>query len=473
MNLNEIKYAYFLGIGGIGMSAIARFLNSRGVKVAGYDKTTSELTDELIAEGIEITFEDRPQTIPGFVHAFENQTLIVYTPAIPKDHQQYLTLIGAGRKLYKRSEVLGIISRDSFTIAVAGTHGKTTTSTMIAHLLYECNINFTAFLGGISANYNTNYINKVDGRNLLADKSIVVVEADEFDRSFHRLSPDIAVITAIDPDHLDIYNTAEEFYEAFQVFASKIKPGGTLIYNHKLKNNWPAGPETLTYGRNPDISVNFESTFKTIRDGQFIFGYNAFLQTYQGPVAREITEATCGLPGFHNIENATAALAISLDILNLDEKKVLSGLANFKGAKRRFEYIIKNQDFVVIDDYAHHPEELNAIIGSVRELYPHKKLTAIFQPHLFTRTRDFAEGFAQSLSKPDEIILMEIYPARELPIPGITSGWLLEKINAAHKSLLTEEEILLKLRNEKAELLLILGAGDIDRLVPKIREVYS
>lgn len=466
--MNGIKNAYFLGIGGIGMSAIARYFNAEGIKVCGYDKTPSELTDELKAEGIEITFTDSEDTLPEFLITEKDQSLIVYTPAIPVDHIQFNLLKSKNYTLHKRSEVLGLISNGNFCIAVAGTHGKTTTSTLIAHLLHECNINFTAFLGGISANYNTNYIHKTNGRDLFPGKKTVVLEADEFDRSFHRLNPDIAVITAIDPDHLDIYNTAEEFDEAFVAFTHKIKPGGFLVAHSNLNKEWPKHITHYTYGLNNNQNADFNSQFDGIREGEFVFSYSE-----KGLHSTELEQIQCGLPGFHNIENATAALAVCLNLLNLNSKEIIEGLSSFRGAKRRFEFVIKTPTHVVIDDYAHHPQELNAIIGSVRELYPNKELTVVFQPHLFTRTKDFAEGFAESLSKPDNTLLMDIYPARELPIPGITSDWLLEKISSKQKALLSPDEIIAFLKQNKPELLLILGAGDIDRLVPKVKEVCN
>lgn len=463
MNLPGIKYAYFLGIGGIGMSAIARYFHAMGIEVAGYDKTPSPLTDELIREGINIHFDDDPTHIPGFVHAFAEQTLLIYTPAIPRDHRQFMQLLASGRTFLKRSEVLGLISRDAFCIAVAGTHGKTTTSTLIAHLLKEANINFTAFLGGISANYNTNYLHHTSGRNLFDNKPVVVLEADEFDRSFHRLSPDIAVITAIDPDHLDIYGTPEAFREAFIGFADRIKPGGTLIWNAKLTETWPAHINRLSYSISDQATADFHGTAIRAENGSFLFEFTG------GDIRLPLTS---GLPGFHNVENATAAAAVCLSLLNLPAADISRGIASYRGAKRRFEYVVKSAEYVVIDDYAHHPEELRAIISSVRALYPGKQITGIFQPHLFTRTRDFADGFAESLSMLDELVLMDIYPARELPIAGITSSWLLEKVNLPQKQLLDANRIYQKIRNEKPGVLLILGAGDIDRLVPLIKEIY-
>ncbi len=468
MNLNEIKYAYFLGIGGIGMSAIARYLKSRGIAVSGYDKTPSDLTDALQKEGIDITFEDSISTLPSCIASNAEAVLLVYTPAIPADHIQLNHLRDSGQTLHKRSEVLGIISKDAYCIAVAGTHGKTTTSTLIAHLLCECNVNFAAFLGGISANYGTNYINHTTGRNIFPDKPIVVLEADEFDRSFHRLNPDTAIITAIDPDHLDIYENEEAFREAFRIFAGKIKPGGQLIYHRSLQESWPEDIRCTTYGiratGNPSVACE-----------NIITSGDAF--HFDITITDENTQKTfpgwqSGLPGFHNVENATAALAACLALPGLSEADLRRGISSYRGAKRRFEYVVKTTDTVVIDDYAHHPQELNAIIGSVKALYPNRAITGIFQPHLFTRTRDFADGFAESLDKLDVPILMDIYPARELPIPGITSEWLVTKMkNPAAKRMRTDEVINF-VRNSKPSLLLILGAGDIDRLVPVIKEIY-
>lgn len=472
MNLSGIKYAYFLGIGGIGMSAIARYFNARGIKVAGYDKTPSDLTDELIREGIGITFEDDPDSIPSFIKAHPEETLLIYTPAIPADHRQRQQLLSEGRSLLKRSEVLGIISRDAYCIAVAGTHGKTTTSTLIAHILKSCDINFTAFLGGISANYGTNYLHHTSGRNLFAGKPVVVLEADEFDRSFHRLSPDIAVITAIDPDHLDIYGDEAEFRRAFVEFTGKIKPAGHLICQQKLQPSWPQGIQVHRYGTNDQLPAEFRSSGITTSGGNFYFDFSSNPGTEGNRELFSLQKIISGLPGFHNIENATAALGVC-QILNLDADACKNAVETFRGAKRRFEYVVKSPQYVVIDDYAHHPEELNAIISSVKELYKGKKITGIFQPHLFTRTRDFADGFAESLSRLDEVILMDIYPARELPIEGISSSWLLGKIQGTDKKLMDTDGILKHIRQTKPEVLLILGAGDIDRIVSKVKEVYD
>lgn len=469
----KIKYVYFLGIGGIGMSAIARYFHANSLKVFGYDKTATSLTNDLENEGIIINFIDSEDAFP--VECLNNieETLFIYTPAIPIDNKLYLKLKSQGVALYKRSEVLGFISQHSFCIAVAGTHGKTTTSTLIAHLLRVANVNFTAFLGGISANYNTNYLHYTEGRNLFADKPVVVLEADEFDRSFHRLSPDVAIITAIDPDHLDIYKTKESFYEAFEIFVSKIKPNGYLVANAQLELNYPENINKLSYSASEHTNADCSGIFSSISKGNFNFDYLSIAEKSGVTEKLNLIHLYSGLPGFHNIENATAATVVGLNILQLDAESIRDGLASFSGAKRRFEFIVKSDNYVVIDDYAHHPQELNAIINSVKKLYPNKRLTAIFQPHLFSRTQDFADDFALSLAAPDEIILMEIYPARELPIPGVTAQWLLDKINSAYKHLYSVEEILNKIKVERPELLLILGAGDIDKLVPKVKEMYA
>jgi UDP-N-acetylmuramate--alanine ligase len=470
MNNTGYQYAYFLGIGGIGMSALARYFHAQGVQVRGYDKTPTALTDALQAEGIAVQFDDTLDSLPAFVHEHPTATLFVYTPAIPAEHPQLQYLKQGDFQLYKRSEVLGLISRHACCIAVAGTHGKTTTSSLIACLLDACGINFTAFLGGISANFNNNYIHKTNGRDLFPDRPVVVLEADEFDRSFHRLNPDYAIITAIDPDHLDIYETKEAFTEAFVTFSSKIKPGGSLIVQQSLQQSWPEHVEVIRYGLNtsgqhPDCTASPTN----IQAGHFYFDYSG---SYRNQTLTE-QNLYCGLPGFHNIENATAALALVLNILKLEPADVRKGLQLFAGVKRRFEYLVRQPDHTVIDDYAHHPEELRAILQSVRALYPTSKLTAIFQPHLFTRTRDFAEGFAQTLATADELILMDIYPARELPIPGIDSTWLLAQINHKDKKLMNHEAILDYVRNTKPELLLLLGAGDIDRLASPVKAIYE
>jgi len=460
-HIRDYNQAYFLGIGGIGMSAIARYFLQIGLPVMGYDKTPTPLTTALQSEGAIINYNDKIEVLPLVVQNDIENTLFVLTPAIPKDHPQWNWLIEKNAIILKRSEVLGQIARGGYCIAVAGTHGKTTTSTLIAHLLHECNINFTAFLGGISANYNTNYLRKTDGVNYQT-KEIIVLEADEFDRSFHRLNPDLAVITAIDPDHLDIYGTPEAFEQAFVEFTHLIQPNGGLMFQENLKIAIAKNVKTQTYGL--DKSANYQAQNVHINQGDFCFTltHNQI----------EIAPFRCGLPGHHNVQNAVAALGICQGFLNLPIESLQKGIASYKGAKRRFEYVHKTDNYVVIDDYAHHPEELNAIIGSVRTLYPNQNITGIFQPHLFSRTQDFAQGFADSLSKLDCVWLMEIYPAREKPIPGVTSDWLLQMIPNDNKTLVNPSSVLEKIETEKPNILLILGAGDIDRIVQPIANLY-
>ncbi|MEK0440145.1 MAG: hypothetical protein RLZZ504_1061 [Bacteroidota bacterium] len=475
--ITDFDQAYFLGIGGIGMSAIARYLLQIGMPVMGYDKTPSPLTEALVAEGAEITFDDAVAAFPQRVTTHLDKTLFILTPAIPKNHPQWVWLQEQKATILKRSEVLGSIARNGFSIAVAGTHGKTTTSTLIAHLLHTCNINFTAFLGGISSNFGSNYIRKTDGINLPLDGEIIVLEADEFDRSFHRLNPDLAVITAMDPDHLDIYGSPEAFVQAFADFTQLIrawggaekplpsteKPhGAALMLHESLSLHTPNHILTYPYGLQSQSAVHAHNV--RIDQGDFCFDY----VLNQSPIAA----FRCGLPGHHNVQNALAALGICHAFLGLPIDVLQRGIATYKGAKRRFEYIHKSPNYVVIDDYAHHPEELNAIIGSVKTLYPNKKITGIFQPHLFSRTQDFAEGFAASLSALDQLYLMEIYPARELPIAGVDSTWLLSLVSNPNKMLVTPHNILDTLKDNPAEVLLILGAGDIDRLVQPIQTLY-
>lgn len=480
-HIRDYNQAYFLGIGGIGMSAIARYFLQIGLPVMGYDKTPTPLTNALQAEGADINYNDQIHALPSVVQNDIENTLFVLTPAIPKDHPQWLWLIENKAIILKRSEVLGQIARGGYCIAVAGTHGKTTTSTLIAHLLHECNINFTAFLGGISANYNTNYLRKTDGVNYQPGakneqrhgsnnqsggnseaKEIIVLEADEFDRSFHRLNPNLAVITAIDPDHLDIYGTPEAFEQAFVDFTHLIQPDGGLMIQENVKIAVAKNVKTHTYGLGQ--TANCQAQNVLIHQGDFCF---TLVEDH-----REIGNFRCGLPGHHNVQNAVAALGICQGFLNLPLESLQKGIASYKGAKRRFEYVHKTENYVVIDDYAHHPEELNAIIGSVRTLYPDQMITGIFQPHLFSRTQDFAEGFADSLSKLDSVWLMDIYPAREKPIPGVTSDWLLTMISNPQKTLINPQNVLEKIQTEKPKILLILGAGDIDRIVQPIANLY-
>jgi UDP-N-acetylmuramate--alanine ligase len=451
----SFQKAYFIGIGGIGMSAICRYLLEQNISVWGYDKTRTDLTLELESLGVIITYDDAVEALPAQVKSDLNNTLFVYTPAIPKDHPQWIWLQEQGIALHKRSQILGLLTQDKICLAVAGTHGKTTTSTLLAHILKTCNVNFSAFLGGISSNYQSNYISHTSGAQLF-DKDIVVVEADEFDRSFHQLRPDAAIITAIDADHLDIYGNSKSFFEAFEVFAELISPEkmGDLYLEERIQMNIPEHVKLHVYGDHNKNEFCYENV--RIENHQYVFELNG-------------QRFICGLPGHHNVSNATAAIALCLNTLKLSAKQIAEGVMSFKGVKRRFEFLKNSPEQVIIDDYAHHPEEIKAIIRSVRTLYPERKITGIFQPHLFSRTRDFAQEFSQSLSEVDELILMDIYPAREKPIEGITSEWLLSLVKNQNKSLLNQEQILEKIKLESPELVLIMGAGDIDRLSAKLK----
>lgn len=448
-NLHAYTSFYFLGIGGIGMSALARYFNSQGKFVAGYDKTSTPLTDELKSEGIRVHFQDDIQLIPSEIKSSAKNTLVIYTPAVPTDHHELNWLKDNGYSLVKRSVVLGWLSEGNICLAVAGTHGKTTTSSMLAHLLKTAGVNCTAFLGGISVNLDSNL--------LTGDSSkpghTIVAEADEFDRSFLTLYPDIAVITSMDPDHLDIYGNENQMGETYRMFASQIKPEGTLLFKKGL-NTGKISARSFTYSL--EKPADYYADNISVRDGR----YNFSLVT---PDLR-IDNLTLGMPGKHNVENAVAASAVAL-LSGTDPGKLTEGLSTYKGVKRRFEYHIRRDDLVYIDDYAHHPRELTAAITSVKELYPDKKITGIFQPHLYSRTRDFVDGFAESLSLLDELYLLDIYPARELPIPGITSEIILDKVTIDDKRICTMDEVFHFLRNKRPEVLLTLGAGDIDQMV--------
>ncbi len=445
MRLGSIKSVYLIGIGGIGMSGLARYFNHLGCKVCGYDKTETELTSALMDEGISIVFEDNKETIPADFRKPNDETMVIYTPAIPNAAQILNFFKDAGFELFKRSQVLGIISKGKFTVAVAGTHGKTTTSTMVAHILKYSGKDCSAFLGGISTNYQSNV--------LYGNNNIVVVEADEFDRSFLTLHPDIAIITSMDADHLDIYGDHAHLTESFKLFASQIKPGGLLIHREGL-------PLATGFTYAVDQLADAYATNIQIVDGSFYFDFKN--------KAVEIKNIKLGIAGIHNIENAVAAIEVAL-LLGISSLAIKTALETFKGVKRRFEYVIKNTKQLFIDDYAHHPEELKACINSVKRLYPDKKLTAIFQPHLFTRTRDFADGFAEALDLVDELLLLDIYPARELPIEGVTSTMLLKKMSLQNKRLCGKQEAIDIVKQEKPELLLTVGAGDIDKLVQPLK----
>jgi UDP-N-acetylmuramate--alanine ligase len=449
MKLEALKKLYFVGIGGIGMSALARYFENRGCLVCGYDKTRTALTLALEEEGIAIDYTDDAAVLPPAFEHNDADLLVVYTPAVPADSSILNYFKERGFTLKKRSEVLGLISAGQFCIAVAGTHGKTTTSSIIAHLLKSSGYDCTAFLGGIATNYNNNF--------LLGENDVVVVEADEYDRSFLTLHADIAVITSMDADHLDIYGDASHLEESFRLFAGQVKPGGRLI----VKEGLP-----ITSGTLYSLNASAEKRGLNVRidEGSFVFDYADADTTIEG--LRML------LPGRHNIENAVAAIAVALQ-LQIAPEKIRQALETFKGVKRRFEYIVRNDAHVYIDDYAHHPEELRACFQAVRQLYPEKKLTVIFQPHLFTRTRDFADEFAEVLSTVDDLLLLDIYPARELPLEGIDSAWLLDKIQLESKLRCGKDAVLEEVRQKNPELLLTVGAGDVDTLILPLKKLLG
>lgn len=450
MNLKEIKKIYFLGIGGIGMSALARYFKSLGAEVGGYDKTQTALTDQLVAEGINVTFEDNVEALP------KELDMVVYTPAIPKDHKGFSFYKDNNYNLKKRSEVLGIISADNFSICVAGSHGKTTVSAMIAHILTHSGFGCSAFLGGIATNYNSNYIKH--------NNDVVVIEADEFDRSFHRLAPDMAVVTAVDTDHLDIYGTKEKIEEAFIEFTEKVAEDGFLVIKQGLDIEDRLPTLDKAFYSLSDTAADVYCSKYWVVDGGYVFNIKYY--------DKELIAFRINIGGFHNIENAIAAFTIAKE-LKISNEHIKAALASFTGIKRRFETIVKNDKVTFIDDYAHHPEEIRVFLQSVREMYPDKKITAIFQPHLFSRTKDLADGFAEQLSIADEVILLDIYPARELPMEGVTSVLIYDKLKSKSKLNIKKEELLDKLKGKQLEVVVTIGAGDIDKLVQPIKELLT
>ena len=462
MDFKDIKYAYFLGIGGIGMSAIARYFNHQGIKVYGYDKTETSLTKELIHEGIEIHFEDLGFKILD-LRFNPNETLVVLTPAIPKDHEEWKWFRENEFTIMKRSQVLGIISDEYQTIAVAGTHGKTTTSTLIAHILKQSKIDCAAFLGGISTNYNSNLLlHKTEHQALNTEHQFLVVEADEFDRSFLTLHPSISIITSTDADHLDIYGKHEELKKSFLDFANNLREGGTIFIKKGLDiSDKIDKKESL---KNYSIKEKADVFASNIRIEGDIYYFDLHIGE------RILNNLHLGIPGMHNVENAVAACAACIQAGVTDEE-LRSALASFSGVKRRFEYLIKTSNMVYIDDYAHHPEELRAIISSVKQMYHDKKITVIFQPHLYSRTRDFVDGFAESLSLADDVLLLDIYPARELPMEGVSSEMIFNKMSIEHKLLCSKKDIIEIISKKRPDVLLTLGAGDIDQLVEPLKKL--
>jgi UDP-N-acetylmuramate--alanine ligase len=444
--LDKVRHIYFLGIGGIGMSALARYFHVQGKIVSGYDKVDTHITKSLQNEGINIHFDDRGEK------ALEDVDLLIYTPAIPHNLNEYIAFMNSDIPKYKRAEILGEISKDYFTIAIAGTHGKTTITSMVAHILHDCGVKLNAFIGGISNNYNSNLI--VD-----AEAKLMVVEADEFDRSFLHLHPDIAIISSMDADHLDIYNDKSSLENTFMDFARQIKKDGFLIHHENLNIPSDIADFVFTYGERDDAV--FQSELLKIENKSQVFSFK------DRSGNKEIYELP--MPGRHNLNNITAALAVAT-FLYIHPIDAALSLKKYKGVRRRFERIIDTDNQVLIDDYAHHPEEIKAAIAATREMYPDKKVMGIFQPHLYTRTRDFANEFAAELSKLDSLVLLEIYPARELPIEGVDSQMLLNKVQLDNKQIVSKENLPTFIINNPSPVILIMGAGDIDRQVDIVKQ---
>ena len=446
MNLNQIQNIYFIGIGGIGMSALARYFMNIGKNVAGYDKTKTQLTSELVALGMDIHFEDNLSLIDK-KYLDKTNTLVIITPAVPKDHSEWNYFLSEGFEVKKRAEVLGLITKDTFCFAVAGTHGKTTTSSILGHILFQSGVDVTSFLGGIVENYNSNIIG--DG------KTVTVVEADEFDRSFLHLHPNLACITSMDADHLDIYGDASAIEASFVEFSNKV-PSESLF----IANGLPLNGNT--------IGINEEATFSAqnirIENGFYVFDVKTTDEV--------IENVKFALPGHHNLSNALIAFAMAKSY-GISNENIIAALASFKGVRRRFSFQTRTEKTVYIDDYAHHPTEINAVHQAVRELYPNKKIIAAFQPHLFSRTKDFVDGFAESLSQFDQVLLLEIYPARELPVEGVNSAWLLSKISNKNKKLITKEDLLQEFKNSDANVYVTIGAGDIGEMVSEIKKIVD
>ena len=438
MNINSIHNVFFVGIGGIGMSAIARYFVALGKNVAGYDKTPSSITNDLSDLGVQIHFEDAIKNIPISFLDME-KTLVIFTPAIPKNHSELIYFKENNFNMLKRAQVLGMISKNTFCLAVAGTHGKTTTSAILGHIMTK--VNATSFLGGISENYNSNL--------LLGEDKVCVVEADEFDRSFLQLHPNIACITSMDADHLDIYKEAAALQESFVAFSQQVSETLIVAKGLPLKG--------LTYAVNED--ADYKAINLKIDSGKYIFDVKT-------PVS-EIKNIEFHLPGKHNVMNALAALAMA-DVYGISLEEIKESLSTFKGVQRRFTYKIKTNDFVLIDDYAHHPTEIAAVQNAIREMYPNEKVLLVFQPHLFSRTRDFVDDFANELSKFDEVLLLDIYPARELPIPGVDANWLLSKINNSSKKITQKSTLLQDIEKSSAKVVAMLGAGDIGVMITEI-----
>ena len=455
MNIKDIKSVYFVGAGGIGMSAIARYFMNKGLVVAGYDKTPSTLTKQLEREGMLIHYEENVNEIP-FVCKEKGSCLVIYTPAIPEDHKELQYFRNNGFEIQKRAQVLGTLTRQHKGLCVAGTHGKTTTSTMCAHILHQSHLDCNAFLGGISKNYGTNYI--------LSDSDYVVIEADEFDRSFHWLSPYMTVITSTDPDHLDIYGTKEAYLESFRHYTELIQSEGALIIHRDLemKENLPQGVRRYDYALNEG---DFHAENIRIENGEITFDFVSPIET--------VTNIELGQPVPINIENGVAAMAMA-QLAGCTASELRIGMKTYDGVERRFDFKIKTPKLVFLSDYAHHPKEILQSARSIRELYKDRKITAIFQPHLYTRTRDFYQDFADALSLLDEVILTEIYPARELPIEGVTSQLIYDRLRPGiEKQMIQKNQVLQFVKNHSFEVLIVLGAGDLDNQVPQMAQILK
>ncbi|HEX8504302.1 MAG TPA: UDP-N-acetylmuramate--L-alanine ligase [Hymenobacter sp.] len=461
--MKQFPYVFFLGIGGIGMSALARWFQANGHHVSGYDKTETPLTLALAAEGIAVHYADAVENIPTEVRENRAETLVVLTPAIPADSVEWEWLRTQGYDIRKRSQVLGVLTHGRYTIAVAGTHGKTTTSSMVAHLLHHAGLDVGAFLGGIAVNLGSNLLLPA------TPAAPIVVEADEYDRSFLTLFPDVAIVTSTDADHLDIYGDQSALIDSFCQFVGQIKPGGTLLLNHtadpRVAAAVPVGTRVIRYGLTAAQGPELFAANVSAEGHQFHFDLRSSQET--------VTDLELAVPGYHNVENMLAAAAVA-QIQGVSPEKLRAAVAAYRGVKRRFEFVVTTRQNVYLDDYAHHPREIEAFLRSVRALYPSKRLRVIFQPHLFTRTRDFAEGFSKSLSIADEVFLLDIYPAREKPLPGITSAVILANITAPTKAILTKQQVLDAAQTDNSfDVLATVGAGDIDTLVPQLKLILT
>lgn len=455
MRFDNIESVYLIGIGGIGMSALARYFHTDGKKVFGYDKVVSPIAEMLVSEGIEIHYDDDTSLIPSSLLALEKEkVLVIYTPAIPSAHKELNYFQAGGYQVMKRAKVLGGICDDKFTIAIAGTHGKTTVSTIAAHILKSAEYDFVAFLGGISTNYASNFIYSKNGGAVLA-------EADEYDKSFLSLSPDIAVLTSVDADHLDIYGEVGHMQDTYKEFLHKVKANGKVVLSKRasLAFQEKISPSQLIYSI--DDGGEFYAHSIRVDNGKYIFS----VHTPNG----KINDVSLGLPGRHNVENAVAAVVVA-SLVGIDFQTIKAALLSFQGVKRRFEYQVLSDQMVYIDDYAHHPEELRVCIQSARELFPGKRIMGVFQPHLFSRTKDFYKGFAESLSLLDALVLLDIYPAREMPIKGVTSQMILDEVTIEDKKIMKKEVLVEEIDVSKTDVLLTLGAGDIDTIIKPLKQ---